>query len=65
MAGPYEIATIGDVAGGMARADRRALAIGSVAEVVRLHGGPYVIFGVGLAVGVAVGAFWFGGKSRG
>lgn len=63
----YEVVTMGDVAAGASspRAIRRSLRMGSVADVVRDHGGPYVIFGVGVVLGIAVGAAVFGGKKRG
>lgn len=39
--------------------------MGNVAEVVASHGGPYVIFGVGVVMGLAVGVAMFGGRKRG
>ncbi|HVH45012.1 MAG TPA: hypothetical protein VM925_21815 [Labilithrix sp.] len=59
----YEVATIGDLhSGGDARAVRRPFAMGGVAEVVAAHGGPYVVFGAGVLMGLAFGAVLFGGR---
>lgn len=64
MSQPYVVSTIGNVSGDSLRSHRRELAMGSVAEVLSSHGGPYVIFGVGVLLGVAVGFALSGEKKR-